>query len=256
MSIVNCYPMYSKRKSVDICQAFARGCRGQLVLPREVWLPEPSFFYGIDDSNMHAWTDALVHQQKIDWYYCDNSYFDKTRGTYFRVTKNRLQHTGLGMSDGKRFASLGIEIKPWRTAGRHIVVCPQSDDFMRRIVGYNGDWLADTKQALMLRTERPLKVRHWNRDKASAAATLHEDLRDAWALVTWSSAAAIEAILAGIPAVVSGQCAAKPVSIPLDGIDDADPRCFDRHEWAAVLSDNQWTLDEMRRGITWSHLHG
>jgi hypothetical protein len=256
MSVVNCYPMHSKAKSVAICQAFARGCRGEVVGPRERWLPEPSFFYGISDENQEHWAQALLHQDKIDWYYSDNSYFDKTRGTHFRVTKNRLQHTGLGTSDGSRFASLGIEIKPWRTAGKHIVVCPQSDDFMRRIVGYNGNWLADTTQALMLRTERPLKVRHWQRDKAAAAATLHEDLRDAWALVTWSSAAAIEAILAGIPAVVSGQCAAKCVSIRMDEIETADPQGIDRHEWAAVLADNQWDLHEIKRGAAWSHLNG
>lgn len=256
MSVVNCYPMHAKAKSVEICKAFAQGCRGVVSRPNEHWLPEPSFFYGISNENQEHWSQALLHQRDIDWYYSDNSYFDKTRGTHFRVTKNRLQHSGLGTSDGKRFASLGIEIKSWRTAGRHIVVCPQSDDFMRRIVGYNGDWLADITQALLLRTERPLKVRHWQRDKAAAAATLHEDLRDAWALVTWSSAAAIEAILAGIPAVVSGQCAAKPVSIQMDDIDDADPQGIDRYEWAAVLADNQWTLDEFRRGVAWSALHG
>lgn len=256
MSIVQCYPMHAKAKSVEICKAFAQGCRGVVTKRGEHWLPEPSFFYGVADENQEHWSQALLHQNEFDFYYSDNSYFDKARGTHFRVTKNRLQHSGLGTSDGKRFASLGIEIKPWRTAGRHIVVCPQSDDFMRRIVGYNGDWLADITQALLLRTERPLKVRHWQRDKAAAAATLHEDLRDAWALVTWSSAAAIEAILAGIPAVVSGQCAAKPVSIQMDDIDDADPRGIDRHEWAAVLADNQWTLDEFRRGVAWSALHG
>lgn len=253
---VNCYPMHGKAKSVEICAAFARGCSGRLAGPNVAWSPGPSFFYGIGDVNQEEWAQALLHQNEHDFYYSDNSYFDKTRGSHFRVTKGRLQHEGYGMSDGKRFASLGIEIKPWRTAGDHIVVCPQSDDFMRRIVGYNGDWLTDITQALMLRTERPLKVRHWNRDKAAAAATLHEDLRNAWALVTWSSAAAIEAILAGIPAVVSGQCAAKPASIRMDDIDTADPAGIERHEWAAVLADNQWTLDEIRRGVAWSHLHG
>jgi hypothetical protein len=259
MSSVRCYPVHAKRKSVDICTAFARGCGGIVMAPRLPWVPDPSFFYGVDSSNMEQWAETLLHQDDHDFYYADNSYFDAARGEQFRVTRNGLQHSGIGMSDCRRFDALGIEIKPWRTNGNHIVVCPQSDDFMRRIVGYNGNWLDDIMQALLLRTERPIKIRHWNRNKMEAASTLHADLKNAWALVTWSSAAAIEAVLAGIPVVTAGRCAANLVSVRLDDIEhitqDMLYGLIARHTWAGVLADNQWTPDEMRRGIAWSALH-
>lgn len=254
---VTCYPVPSKLKSLDICRAFARGCGGTMAIPGQAWMPGPSFFYGVTDANQEQWSQTLLNQQRHDFFYSDNSYFDKARGTQYRVTRNRLQHTGHGMTDGKRFADLDIEIKPWRKDGNHIVLCPQSDDFMRRIVGYTGNWLTNITQALMLRTERPLVVRHWNRDKQAAAATLHDDLRNAWALVTWSSAAAIEAILAGIPAISMGQCAARIPGITLDNIEAINGEAFqfDRYEWAGVLADNQWTMDEIKRGVTWQALN-
>jgi hypothetical protein len=251
---VFCYPMGGKQKSLDICQAFSSGCNGAVA---HKWRPGDAFFYGISDSNQEAWENALLNQHSHDFYYCDNAYFDKARGTHFRITRNRLQHDGVSSeSNGKRLAALGIQIKPWRTTGKHIVICPQSDDFMRRIVGYNGDWLADTQQTLALTTDRPLKIRHWNRDKMAAAATLHDDLRDAWALVTWSSAAAIEAVLAGIPVSVSGQSAAAPFTVKLDQLEQNTlPQLQqDRSSWAATLADNQWTINEIKTGTAWAQL--
>jgi DNA-binding transcriptional LysR family regulator len=189
-----------------------------------------------------------------DFYYCDNSYFDSSRQTYFRVTKNRLQHPGIGESTGERFRALGLPIRSWRDGGAHVVICPQSDEFMSLVVGRDGDWCNDVIEALQSQNPRPrLRVREWNRDKAELAATLTNDLVDAHALITWSSAAAVTAVLSGVPVVVmSDDCAARPMSGHLDHLDDL-PRP-ERANWAGVLADNQWTLAEMRSGMAWKAL--
>ena len=69
-------------------------------------------FYGIDTANEQVWRDAKASGQ--DWYYADNAFFDATRGTYFRVGKNRLQHSGNGTSTGERFHRLKLQVMPWR----------------------------------------------------------------------------------------------------------------------------------------------
>lgn len=253
--MINCYPVAGKRKSLDICAAFAEGCNGN-VITNGRWRPGPSMFFGVNGSNTDAWIEALLHQQAHDFYYADNSYFDLTRGTHFRVTKNRLQHDGYGESDGARLPNL--DVRDWReTEGKYILICPQSDDFMKRIVGYNGHWLTDVRMQLAVWTAKKKRVREWNRDKAKAAATLHEDLADAHACVVWSSTAGIESILAGVPTIVIGQSPARRFSVTLRDVALAriPHPAGSRLGWASILADNQWTLDEMKQGTAWRWLN-
>ncbi len=251
--MLTAYPVAGKAKSWEICEAFVRGCGGAVARGCTSLLPGPSFFYGVDDSNEHLWREARADLGR-EWFYCDNSYFDSARGTFFRVTKNRLQHPGTGQSTGERFASLGIEVKPWRSGGDHVVVCPQSEHFMHRIAGYQGDWLKDAVWTLKNTTPRAVRVRSWDRDKKRAASTLQADLDGAYALATWSSAAAVTALIEGVPVVVQGKdCAAKAMSGELDRI-EALPKPDDRERWAGVLADNQWSLDEFARGDAWKAL--
>lgn len=207
-------------------------------------------FFGVNDTNINAWKGAKAADEPF--YFCDNSYFDESRQQYFRVTRNALQHSGAGSSDGSRFRALGVEIRPWRVSGEHVVICPHSEHFMRRIALYDGDWTADAKAALRERTGRELRVRNWSPDKGKLAASLQDDLANAHALVTWSSAAAVTAVLAGVPVVCMGPCAVAPMGGRIEDI-EALPTP-EREKWAGVLADAQWTLAEMRSGDAWEAL--
>lgn len=249
--MVTAYPVHGKAKSLEVCRAFVDGCGGAIVHRAERLASGPAFFYGVDESNVHLYREAC---ERGGYYYSDNAYFDSARQAYFRVTKDALQHKGEGTSTGERFAALKIAIKPWREGGRHVVVCPQSDQFMKLVVGLKRDWFVDTVAALQAYRPRiVIKVREWNRDKTALASTLGDDLKDARALVTWSSAAAVTAVLEGVPIVVSSpECAAAPMSGNLYRLDEL-PRP-ERQNWAGVLADNQWTLPEMREGKAWTAL--
>jgi hypothetical protein len=245
---VTAYPVAGKRKSFEICLSFARSCGGQIA---GAYRDGTAFFYGVDASNLDLYQRARAAG---DYFYCDNSVFDSERQQRFRIARNRLQHNGLGQSDCRRFNALGIAIRDWATRGEHIVVCPQSDFFMRDVVGYDGNWLDYVRARLALVTDRPLRIRPWNRDKGALSATLKDDLAGAHALVTWSSAAAVTAVLEGIPVVVmSDECVARPMSGTLDQIEDL-PRPDGRRNWAGVLADNEWTLREIADGTAWGSL--
>lgn len=244
--VTYCYPQDGKQKSYDICSAFAVGCGGRVVNDGK-YRGGPAMFYGIDTANEQVWRD--VRASGADWYYADNAFFDQCRGTYFRVGRNQLQHSGFGKSDGSRFRSLGIKLEPWRTDGGHILVCPQSDHFMRVVAGYP-DWLPRTLEQLARLTKRTIRVRNWNRDKKKLAQELPDALRGAWALVTYSSGAAISAIIAGVPAISTAECIARRMCGTLSETLE-DPHMPERQKWANVVADNQWTLEEMRSGETW-----
>lgn len=247
--MIHAYPVAGKTKSYEICEAFVQGCGGAIVTSGGL-RDGPAFFYGIGKGNLEIWQEV---KHSREFYYCDNSYFDCSRQEYFRITKNQLQHSGKDVSDGKRFKQLGLEIKPWSASARgHVVICPQSDAFMHDVVGYKGNWCEKILSHLSPITSRELRIRAWNRDKTALAATLGEDLHGAFGLVTWSSAAAITALLAGIPAFCeSMDCAANPMVGDLLSL---MPRCPERDVWAGVLADNQWTLEEFRDGTAWRGL--
>lgn len=245
------YPIAGKQKSLVICQAFAQGCGGK-VSTFSVLQHGPAFFYGVNHTNVAVWRDVV--RSGREFWYSDNSYFDRCRQTFFRVTRNRLQHPGVGTSTGSRWKKLGLRVAPWRKGGRHILVCAQSDAFMDYVIGANRDWVPRTVNAISRISDRPIRIRAWNADKRAVGETLEADLADAHVLVTWSSAAAINALLNGIPVVCLGQCAAEPMSTPLLEIET--PRRPDgREEWVAVLADNEWTLSEFRDGTAWRELN-
>lgn len=250
------YPTPGKAKATALLDAFCAGAGGRVAdtIPPRL-LPGAAAFYGVTPATQHLWLQAKAERR--EWYYIDNAYFDRCREQYFRVTRGALQHDGFGASDGKRWKTLGLTIADWRQKGEHILLCPQSDEFMRTCAQHPGSWLTDTLDQLKIHTGRELRVRPWNGNKQKWYATLPADLAGCWALVTYSSASAITAMLAGVPALCTSlDCISGPMTeVNLASIER--PRYpVNRESWARVVADNQWTLDEMRSGLCWKMLNG
>ena len=248
------YPIPGNRKSLSICEHFTAQGRGTVALDGRL-RPGDAFFYGVDSQIEHIW-HAVIADPARRYFYADNSYFDPTRQKYFRVTKGGLQHPGIGSSSGARFKNLKIPVKPWRSATPNsapIVICEQSSSFMRMPAGYGPAWLDDTLHNLYTydRQHRPIQVRPWDRDKALQSASLPEQLAGAHCLITYSSTAAITALIAGIPVISGG--AAKPLSGSIFDLENL-PMGTDRERLFGILADNQFTLEEMRNGYAWQRL--
>jgi len=248
------YPVPGKEKSKLICNAFAAGA------PKHA---TGAVFFGTEGQMQN-----FRRAQQGTWFYCDNSYFDKHRGIYFRVTKNALQVDPRGKtSTGERFAKLGITIQPWRiNPDGYILLCPQSDDFMKSTLGngpvYNWtastlDWLKQTQENIT-GTDIPVKVRPWNRDKKAAAVTLESLLPNVRLLISHSSSASITAMIEGVPSVSTGQTAAAyHLTGPLTSEAIFRPPTPDdplRLRFCEILADNQFTLEEFRNGTAWRWL--
>jgi hypothetical protein len=86
------------------------------------------------------------------------------------------------------------------------------------------------------------------------ATSLREALRDCWALVTWSSAAANEALLAGVPVFTAADCAAALLGRTDFSKIEVPVYPEGRTVWAAALAGQQWSLDEFRHGVAWRTL--
>lgn len=199
--------------------------------------------------SLHNW-QSLTDARKAghDWIYGDHGYFG--RGEYFRITKNAFQHSGTGATSDRDWQIPPMQ--PWCINGSYVLVCPP-DDKIANLMGFDEKaWLRDVLTRLRNNTDRTIKVR--TRDKEQEYP-LEQDLAGAWALVTWGSNAAVEAVLYGVPVFCTGDCAASVMG-RLDPINIEYPYYPDnRYEWAATLAANQWTLDEIASGMAWGELH-
>ena len=83
--------------------------------------------------------------------------------------------------------------------------------------------------------------------------TLADELRSCFVLVTHSSNAAVDAILAGVPAIVLGPGIARPVaSRRIAEVEDPFwPPAEIRRQWLADLAYCQWTVEDMATGEMW-----
>lgn len=239
------YAISHEQTNPKFGEAFAKGCGVTVKYDAREWDGKPWAGFGSPD---HWSVLTAARKARADWYYGDHAYFG--RGEYFRITRNAYQYEGISVAPSyARWDAHRLRLEPWRTDGRHILVCPP-DKPIAQLMGFDEHyWLDDVLCRLQYNTDRPIKVR--TRDTESPLA---DDLRGAWAMVTWTSNAAVDALLAGVPVFCTGDCAASamgradPVNIEYPYYPD------DREEWAATLAANQWTLDEIASGMAWERL--
>jgi hypothetical protein len=244
--MIYAYANPAKSNSLSVCEAFCRGVGSGAMLVTDLKPRDgEAFFYGVQPPLLPAWNH--VQANDLPYIYADNGYF-KSRwqgGDYLRLTRNALQHTGLGQSDGKRARDLGVQLR-FRRRGGVPLVALQSEWWYK----FNGttlkDWLDETL-SLMDKSGWP-KPEVRSKDEAGTPV----NWKGTCAVVTHSSNMAVDAIVRGIPAVTSGVSPAAGINTLDDWPDLSLPP--DIQQWVGVLADNQWTLTEIKDGTAWKAL--
>lgn len=242
--------------SPKFAYAFAKGCRGCIttedVLPEYLTLTgrrlgaDPVALFG----SPSQWP-LLRKAQAVgrDYFYSDHGYFG--RGLFYRITKNAYQHDGTGDADPERFLKFGKAIEPWQVSGSHVLICPNSPEHFAQHGLEHDVWLQATVATLRAHTDRELRVR-WKRNQH---VRIIEDLRAARACVVYSSAAALDALIAGIPVFVLAPFAAA-YRMGLSDLTQIETPIYpdDREPFLSALANQQWTLSEIYRGQAWRSL--
>jgi hypothetical protein len=235
------YSVPSEKTSPRFCRAFAEGC-GAGVVTDDRLRPGPVALFG-SPSRWDLLQRAFREGRTV--YYGDHGYFGRER--YYRITKNAYQHDGSGTSDGKRFSAFGRTIQPWQKDGRHVLVCPNSATYFRLFGLDVFQWVQHVSDTIAGVSQRPIRVR-WKGD----AQPIESDLKDCWAVVAFSSAAALDALMAGVPVFVLADFAAA-FRFGLPWVEQIDSPIYPegREQLLWNLADHQWTLDEIRHGDAW-----
>lgn len=238
------YTAYRCRKSPDVWDALVRGFGA-----RDVPVSDPlqsdtvPIIGGLDFGS----SDKLrqVRADRRPYRFVDNGYLATNdrdgRRIRYRVVPDAYAHHWLSAFRRERFDALGLEVKPWRKTGRHVLVCTSSD----RHAQFFGlaDFARETLATLRAVTDRPVIVR-----PKGCQHQLAHDLQDCHAVIAWSSKVAVDAVLAGIPVFVGPESPARPVgTASLHEIET--PRTPDREAWLAGLAWGQFTVEEIASGL-------
>lgn len=173
-------------------------------------------------------------------------------GSYSIATGHVLVTGGVVQHGGPdRWDSWAVPMRSWRDSGGETIVLEQ------RGIGHPAVRSPTGWAQAVLNDVRPARIRR-HPGNSAPVVSLSDDLRRASAVITWSSAAAIQALQLGVPVwhahpSFAGAAAARPLSEwPCKPLCDDELRLgvFRRLAWGI------WTIDEIRSGQPFARLLG
>lgn len=226
-----------------------------------------AIFYGLAHGCKQILEDYRASGRRA--IYIDLGYFGRRKRSrydgYHKMVLNGRHPTDYfqnKLHSADRFKSFGIPIQPWRDGGDHILVVGMSAKAAIAEGLAPHSWERETIQRLRQLTKRPIVYRpkpNWADAKPIDGAafereqTLEEAFRGCHAVVARHSNVAVDALLAGVPAI----CPLGVASV-LSGHDltqiESPPMPGGREQWAADLAWTQWSVDEMRTGAAFRYL--
>ena len=196
--------------------------------------------------------------------------FRDTKEWYCRLGFDHVHGGGrfsAGAVDDKRFESLGLTVKPWKTSGEAIIVASQiNDDYSLDGIDID-EWTKDVANFLVRRNKLDIAIRPHPLARYEVASrgdlasevqisdyTLEEDLKRAWRWVSFTSGSSIDAVLSGVPSVTLSRnnFAWEVSSHNICNLEH--PATPDRRDWLNRLAYSQWKFDEIADGVAWRHI--
>jgi hypothetical protein len=251
----------SKNGEDEYINMFARGCGTRPISTEDFdysTSTDPIVLRGILKHKImyQCWEDGR------DFYYVDTGYFGNERNStnpngwkyWHRIVKNNLQHGDIVARPDDRFRQFNKTFQPWKKDGRAILVAAPDEKPCKFYGIDKNQWVNDTVNEIKKYTDRPVVVRERapKRIDRIVTDTLQQALdKDVFALVTYNSVAAIEAIFHGIPAFTMAPAnAASPVALQdLSLIDTPYYADSDKlHAWGCHLAYGQFHVNEMKSG--------
>jgi capsule polysaccharide modification protein KpsS len=229
-----------------------------------------------------VWEEGSFRQypmyKKIGWYHYNNT------GIFNNVDVDNSRWEKIKKENN-------ITIKDWKIDGEYILIMGQVENDSAIISLYNNGyssfiaWIDDTITELRKHTDRPIVIRPHPRDlnnykincnkiisnsknvsisenfssgddtRVYGGSGLFEDLKNAYAVITYNSNSIVEAICEGIPvfALDQGSVAYNIAHQDLSIIETFDQN-IDIQNWCSSVAYTMWKSNETAKGETWAHL--
>lgn len=164
---------------------------------------------------------------------------------------------------------LNFDLKDWRTNGDHILICLQRNGGWSMAGLDVMDWLRDTISKLKEVSDRPIIVRahpgdkkvknylHINEPnvKVSDKPNIVDDLKNAWATITYNSSPGVASAIEGIPVFVTDPNPKKSqayavANTNLNSVEN--PVMPDRQTWIESIAMCHYNFDDLKSGTAWN----
>ena len=177
--------------------------------------------------------------------------------------------------DSDRWKKFNIELKPWTHAGQEIIICGQhhnSHQWRNNPRMYK--WFEQQITEIRKYSDRPIVVRPHPRNHVNIDTTKFKNvnvippiknqntyddtnfieiLKNAWAVVNYSSNPAMQSVFNGVPVFVSE--ASLSYDVGNSSLADINnPKMPDRQNWASSLAYTEWTTEEIKQGLPWARI--
>jgi len=198
------------------------------------------------------------------------------RGTTWKVGLNGINrdaYFGPSGNSSDRVRLLGLQVKPWKYDGEHILIAGQHDKSLQwKDMPAMATWVHDTITFIRAQTDRPIIFRPHprcplpaiehnfkgvKRQDPKQIKDTYDDFdmqfNNIWATVSWSSNPAIHSIINGVPAFTG------PSSLAFDVAEQnlrniENPLYGDRTQWLNDYAHTEYTIEEISQGIPLKHL--
>lgn len=224
-------------------------------------------FYGLAGGLRQVFDDYRTRRRKA--VYIDLGYWNRRKRTRFdgfhKITVNDRHPTEYFQKfkhPSDRFDAQGVRILPWRAGGDRIIVAGMSAKAALASGFMPHEWERATIAKLRTLTKRPIVYRpkpNWlGAQPIEGSIFMKEEpiedvFRNAHCVVAHHSNVAVDAILAGIPAICTQGVASAFAAATLADL-EALVLPDNRIQWAADIAYCQWSIEEMQKGVPWSHL--
>lgn len=268
------YPFIALGGKDGFLDCFAHGSKAKIIPKTEFVyddeIDKPIAFRSISKAGLitNCWRD------KRDFYFMDTGYFGnyvssvnpKGQKRWHRIVKNNVQHLGpITYRPDDRWNTLVKEFPRlqwtrWKKEGKKILVVVPSEKPCK-LYGIDAmSWLETTIETLKKHTDREIVIRTKSpiRTERAVVHTIYDAMDDdIFALVTYNSIAATEAIAYGIPAFALAPNAAS--SVCLTDLSKIETPYYPDHDkvyqWCCYLAYGQFTVEELENGTAWRILN-
>lgn len=190
-------------------------------------------------------------------YRCNNNLTG--RKIYHRITKNDMQQNRFLDVPDDRWRALcdfnpALNYQGWRKPGGKILLIMSTDKPFEYYGHDRQQWIDSTVATLREHSDREIVIREKAGRGERTNDTIYDALdQDIWAVVTYNSIAAVEAIQYGIPAFCSAPTAASMITTA-DLTQIETPVKHDEsviYKWLSCIAYSQYSLDEILTGKAW-----
>ncbi len=207
------------------------------------------------------------------WLYFDKPY-NRQWPNWWRVSVSSHQPTDYllqrNYSPERARAQKWLPLPEWRSSSSgYILIAGASAKYHRfQMIAEPTIWAREVVKHIRRYSQREIVYRpkqSW-KDAVPVAGTtfrrpdsrisIEEDLRNAYVMVTHGSAAALDALRAGVPSVILGNAVTRDIS-STSWSEIEEPRratMDERERIVTALAHYQWTLDEITKGDMWKSL--